>query len=359
MTKEVRMTALLLICVTLAPSSAFGAGGVPRSNGDEARRLPPRPAESAWLLVAARGAFQAGEPLIAACLCRAARLLAEPGGSVFEKALLAEAIIYEDLGCTPLAEQLCWRVLREGRWLSRRRVTALELLFGISAGRLKWSLERREYLLDFPLRQADALLNDLILRDAERVLRRLITVDYDGILTEKASFTLGLIATQREDHQAADLALGDFIRRWPNSQHAPKALRIRLFAKLELASGERDARRHANEAARLLAEAERASKGDWPPERDYLQRCRRRLHERQAELDFALGDSARRAGYPLAAFAAYAHVRFAYPTTEAAANVRDRLRSLAEKIPEYGPLTELLWWIERGLSPTEAAPKTE
>jgi TolA-binding protein len=153
-----------------------------------------------------------------------------------------------------------------------------------------------------------------------------------GPLGEKALFFLGSVKFFREDYKDADHYFTQIVNTRPNSQMAPKALKLAIIAKQMSTGGPEYDGRKCAEARQLIDTALRAYPELADKNHGFLERQIWSINQQDADRDYLVAEFYRRTGHPGAAYFYYELVRRRYPGTKYAKEAEVRMAEVRAKM---------------------------
>jgi outer membrane protein assembly factor BamD (BamD/ComL family) len=150
---------------------------------------------------------------------------------------------------------------------------------------------------------------------ALRYLEAVHMTDPRGPLGEKALFYLGSIKFYRQSYVDADNYFFQLVQNYPNSPHAPSAMKLSIICKEICTHGPDYDGRKLQEARDLIETAKRAFPEMARGQEQFLDKQAVQIHNLEAERDFNIACFWERTGHPGSAHFYYVIVTRRYPGT--------------------------------------------
>jgi tetratricopeptide (TPR) repeat protein len=178
---------------------------------------------------------------------------------------------------------------------------------------------------------------------AVRCLETVWMTDPRGQLGEKALFFLGSLRFYREDWRDADHYFYQLVQNYPNSGHAPQALKLSILCKEIAQGGAAYDGRRLQEARDLIKMAKTSYPELARDEDQFLTKQLVQIHAVEAEKDYENACYWDRTGHPGSAYFCYEIVRRRYPGSTYAEKAAKRMGELKERadreLKKDGPTT--------------------
>jgi TolA-binding protein len=166
---------------------------------------------------------------------------------------------------------------------------------------------------------------------AVRMLEGVHMTDPRGPLGEKALFFLASVKFYRRSYVDADNYFYQLVTNYPNSPHAPSALKLSIICKEIATHGPDYDGRKLQEARDLIETAKRTYPDLARGEDRFLDKQAVEIHNREAERDYNIGCFWERTGHPGSAHFQFEIVKRRYPGTPWADNAAKKCIALEAK----------------------------
>jgi outer membrane protein assembly factor BamD (BamD/ComL family) len=191
---------------------------------------------------------------------------------------------------------------------------------------------------------------------AVRVLEHIRMHEINTPLGEQALMYLGTIKFFREDYAEADHYFSELYTRYPNSQHASKAIKQSIICKQLCTGGTVYDTRGVEESRKLIHRAQTAY-ADFAKDDEWIRKQLISINLQQADRDWRVAEFYRRTGHPGSAYFYYEIVRRNYPNTQYAKQAAERIAELERKNgPNVRPTAQPAPDMTRPVVPTPTPP---